>query len=131
MSDEGVTALAKEGREVAPHGARKGKYAAELARRVGISTRKMERLLAVKDHATPELYQEVMDNKRTINSAYNLIMARRQKNPLAEYQKAVKECVKALHRVRDAQAALRTLAGTEELNSAIVTAAAEAGVQAV
>ena len=116
---------------VAPHGARKGKYAAELARQVGISTRGMERVLAIKDHATPELLQEILDGKRTINSAYNIVMARRQKNPLAEYHKALRKCVKALHRVRDAQAALRTLAGTEELNSAIVTAAAEAGVQAV
>lgn len=49
----------------------KGKSAKKLASKIGISTRKIERMRTIKKQATPEIQAKVLQGKMTINAAYN------------------------------------------------------------
>lgn len=64
--------------DLAPDGAKSGKSAAETAALIGISTRRVERVRTVIDHADEEAKAAVLAGEKSINQAYNQTQAKRK-----------------------------------------------------
>jgi ParB-like chromosome segregation protein Spo0J len=70
--------------KLAPDGANFGKSAEKTADLLGVSTRKVERLRAVSEHAPPKVKEAVASGKMSINKAYNQTMENRRREAEGE-----------------------------------------------